>query len=55
MISSSHMGKLVTHSFMKSIVKKLEGKEITPEDLKGYLCVQKIVTKIEQELKLKNL
>jgi hypothetical protein len=53
MISGSHMGKLVAHSFMKSILKDLEGKDIIPEDLKIYLSIQKIVMDIEQELKLR--
>lgn len=51
MISSSHMGKLVAHSCMKSMLKDLEGKDIMPEDLKIYLSIQKIVMDLEQELK----
>lgn len=55
MISNSHMGKLLSHSAMKSMAKDLEGRDLTPEELKIYLSVQKIVKEIEQELKLKNV
>ncbi len=53
MISGSHMEKLVSHSFMKGILKELKSKEVAPEDLNIYLSVQKIVKDIEQELKSK--